>query len=596
MRKIRTFFALTIVMTFTAGLLSGFGTGSIQAEAKTSSKPSRPVISIEAVENDTAVKVTISETKGADGYRIYMKAEGDSKYKKVKTLKKDGTKSRSTTITKLAAGTYNFKVKAYSKTSGKTVWSSYSKVRTLTLGKTAYSVGLGADEFVEANYPGLKTLADKGIIWIKAEPEDMITLGSWDCAAFDYEEYETVTDGKKDALKWKVLEYSEDGKSALVVSEYIIDIACYNQTQTDVTWETCDVRSWLNNEFYTGAFTEDERSLIKISEVKNEDNPDIGTKGGNDTKDHIFLLSCSEVNKYFGSNGNLHYMADRICGFIDGEGYWWALRTPGINNGCVTIVDDKGRIFDSVIDEDGFPVNSRVGIRPAFRIDLTDDIVNKNNLSIGGRQTVTSSDIYVTFGNWDCTEFNSDEYEFTKDGKKEALEWQILDYDPENNRILLVSRYLIDNLSYCKTPEGFTWRDKMNVTWEDATIRSWLNGEFYNGAFSDKERTLIGRTVIINEDNDEYGTPGGKDTYDNLFLLSLGELEKYIKTDIRHAYALNRICSFINGEAGMWFLRTPGDKADCAVLVESYGDVAVRGNYVYDERGIRPAFWMELKQ
>ncbi len=595
MGKIRTFLALMIVAALTTGLLSGLGMARIGAEAKTSSKPGRPVISIEAVKNDTAVKVTISGTKGADGYRIYMKAEGDSKYTKVKTIKKDGTKSRSATITRLAAGTYSFKVKAYSKASGKTVWSSYSKAVTLTLGKTADPVGMGLDEFIAANYPGLKTLADKGIIGIKAEPEDIITLGSWDCAAVDYDEYETVTDGKKDALKWKVLEYSEDGKSALVVSEFIIDTARYNQTQTDVTWETCDIRKWLNKEFYTGAFTEGERSLIKISDVKNEDNPDTGAAGGNDTEDHIFLLSYSEVNKYFGSNGNLHYMTDRICGFIDGEGYWWALRTPGVNNGCITIIDDKGRIFNSVIDEDGYPVNSAAGIRPAFRIDLTDDIVNKNNLSIGSRQTVTSSDIYVTFGSWDCTEFNSDEYEFTKDGKKETLEWQILDYDTENNRIMLVSRYLIDNLSYCKTPEGFTWRDKMNVTWEDSTIRSWLNGEFYNGAFSDKERALIGMTAIINEDNDEYGTPGGKDTYDNLFLLSLSELEKYFKTDTRHAYALNRISSFKNGEAGMWFLRTPGDKADCAVFVESYGDVAVRGNYVYDERGIRPAFWMELK-
>lgn len=596
MRKIRTFLAFTIVAALMAGLLPGLTLDTEKAEAKTSSKPGRPVISIEAAKNDTAVKVTISETKGAEGYRIYMKAEGSSKYTKVKTLKKDGTKTRSAAITKLAAGTYSFRVKAYSKASGKTVWSSYSRVKTLTLGKTANTNGPGLDEFVEADYPGLKTLADKGIIGLKTETEDMITLGSWDCAAFDYDKFETETDGKKDALKWKVLEYSEDGKSALVVSEFIIDQAHFNNKKTDVTWETCDIRSWLNNKFYTEAFSEAERSLIKKSEVVNEDNPVTGAKGGNDTKDHIFLLSCSEVDKYFRSNGNLHDMTGRICGFIDGEAYWWALRTPGANNGCIAVIDDRGRIFDSVIDEEGFSVNSWIGIRPAFWIDLTDDIINNNDLSIGGRQTVSASDIYVTFGSWDCAEFNSEEYEFTKDGKKEALEWQIFDYDPVNNKILLVSRYLIDNLKYCKTPEGFTWKDKMNVTWEDATIRLWLNNEFYKEAFSDEERAVICKTENVNEDNDEYGTPGGKNTFDNLFLLSLGELEKYCKTDIRHAYALNRICSFINGEAGMWYLRTPGDKAGCAVFVESYGDVAVRGNYVDSERGIRPAFWMELKK
>ena len=59
-------------------------------------------------------------------------------------------------------------------------------------------------------------------------------------------------------------------------------------------------------------------------------------------------------------------------------------------------------------------------------------------------------------------------------------------------------------------------------TWEDSTVRTWLNEKFYN-TFTGEEKALIEKTHNINPDNSEYGTPGGNDTDDYIFQLSVEE-------------------------------------------------------------------------
>lgn len=96
-------------------------------------KPAKPVISLQSTVSGDGVKVGIGKTKDADGYRIYMKAPGESKYKKIKSLIKSGEAKRSYTKKNLSAGEYSFKVKAYRKIDGQTLWGSYSKVKKITL-------------------------------------------------------------------------------------------------------------------------------------------------------------------------------------------------------------------------------------------------------------------------------------------------------------------------------------------------------------------------------------------------------------------------------------------------------------------------------
>ena len=59
-------------------------------------KIDKPVIKIEGTGNDKEIQITIAKCKDVDGFLIYMKSDTDSKYKKIKKLKKDGNITRFT--------------------------------------------------------------------------------------------------------------------------------------------------------------------------------------------------------------------------------------------------------------------------------------------------------------------------------------------------------------------------------------------------------------------------------------------------------------------------------------------------------------------
>jgi hypothetical protein len=117
-------------------------------------------------------------------------------------------------------------------------------------------------------------------------------------------------------------------------------------------------------------------------------------------------------------------------------------------------------------------------------------------------------------------------------------------------------------------------------TWEDSTLRAWLNKKFYN-TFTEEEKALIAKTHNINPDNREYGTPGGNDTDDHIFLLSVDEANVLDKK-VRH-------CGYWYGmDHQWWWLRSPGNKQDQAVYI--LGRAAnLMGTDVDQSRGVRPA-------
>ena len=365
--KRRKYLVTVMTLVLSLGIFAGVFVCRDTVKAKATTKPAKPVISLESAKDDTAVKVTIEATTGAKGYRIYMKAESDTKYKKVKTVKKDGTVARSVTITGLSAGKYSFKVKAYSKASGKTVWGSYSKVRSITLQDTGNDAGI-------TDTSGFR----------EAKTGDIIVFGSY--------EQDNNTKNGKEPIEWIVL--SNDGKELFVVSKYVLDCQPYYTEFIDITWEECTLRKWLNDDFYNAAFSASDKKMIKTTKIKNNDNPGFGTKGGNDTKDNVFLLSLEDMlNTAYGFTSG-YYDSDitRCCAAtayakaqgvetIDQEteeDVWkpyatadmeptcsWALRSPGISANRACSVD-----FDGYVNTNGYSVKGVRGIRPALYINL----------------------------------------------------------------------------------------------------------------------------------------------------------------------------------------------------------------------------------
>jgi hypothetical protein len=193
--------------------------------------------------------------------------------------------------------------------------------------------------------------------------------------------------------EWRVLEV-RDGK-ALLLSEYVLEWRAYNEEYTDVTWETCTLRSYLNGEFYN-SFSDSDRMRIAETLNENKDNQWWGTEGGADTSDRIFLLSLDEVVRYFGDSGQLANRPSEDSWYIDdeyneariayaatdltytysnGETYtieagtasWWWLRSPGSSSRDAAVVNRGGSL---VVVDGYYVVYDYGGIRPALWLNL----------------------------------------------------------------------------------------------------------------------------------------------------------------------------------------------------------------------------------
>ena len=107
---------------------------------------------------------------------------------------------------------------------------------------------------------------------------DIVTFGN-------YEQDNNTANGKE-PIEWIILDKREDG-SLVLMSKYALDSKQYNTQDTSVTWETCTLRKWLNEDFYNAAFSTQEQAKIVPVTIENEDNPDYGTTGGKATQDSI---------------------------------------------------------------------------------------------------------------------------------------------------------------------------------------------------------------------------------------------------------------------------------------------------------------------
>lgn len=158
-------------------------------------------------------------------------------------------------------------------------------------------------------------------------------------------------------------------------------------------------------------------------------------------------------------------------------------------------------------------------------------------------------------------------------------EWEIL--DKEDDKILVVSKYAIENKSY---NDGY-----VDITWEKCTLRSWLNNEYLNSAFDSAEQSLIMNTKVTNADNKEYGNPGGNDTTDKIFLLSIDEANKYFTSNNE------RKATLPSGTSCCWWLRSPGSTRVSAARVYTNGYITDKYANDYFDTAVRPAMWINLE-
>ena len=189
-----------------------------------------------------------------------------------------------------------------------------------------------------------------------------------------YEQDNHTADGKED-VEWIVL--AREGDRILVISRYALDCQPYNATNTDVTWETCSLRDWLNGTFLNAAFSAEERGMIPTVTVSADRNPRHSTSPGNATQDQVFLLSITEANEYFSSDtarqcrGTAYCYAQGAYQNDDGNCSWW-LRSPGEDSNHAARFACNSWISrsDGYVDDYGSYVYYDYAVRPALWIDL----------------------------------------------------------------------------------------------------------------------------------------------------------------------------------------------------------------------------------
>ncbi len=430
---------------------------------------------------------------------------------------------------------------------------------------------------------------------------DFIKFGS-------YEQDNDISNGSED-IEWLVLA-KEDGR-ALVISKYALDCQQYNTLQTHSTWETCSLRKWLNETFLECAFSEEERTMISSVTVSADKNSNYGTSSGNSTQDKVFLLSIAEANKYFAGASARQCKGTAYCyakGAYKGSNgnCWWWLRSPGGDSYHAASVINDGSVYDY-----GYTVNyENRTVRPALWInlgslneELKQTVEKQEKISKTPNVTVTqlqdsNATLKDTIRNasvGDIIKFGAYEQDNDTSNGKEDIEWLVL--AKEGDKVLVISKYALDCQKYNKV---YT-----NVTWETCTLRKWLNGTFFNSAFSPDELDMIQITKVTADKNPNYDTLPGNSVDNKIFLLSVQEAEKYFKSDqarkcVPTDYAIsqgvwkNSSYAMVGKNNCLWWLRSPGYSYIVAAYVSSYGSVDSCLEVNYFNVAVRPALWIEL--
>ena len=289
----------------------------------------------------------------------------------------------------------------------------------------------------------LPAMADKEV---KAEgygvsnPTVTSTLNTWDTLTFgNYWQEDTNGDGvadqndDKQPIQWRVL--SVNGNDAFLMAEKTLDNQCYNEHPKSstgggkelwATWETCTLRTWLNDTFLNAAFTDEEKNAIADTTVvtPGEDPWNTGTltDGGNDTVDKVYLLSLEEIRNgeygfdsqpegYLGNGQDCWRLSQTIAStntaYATAQGaltfeekearekypseiraigntYCWWLRSPGWDGmSAVTVLI-------GIVSITGSTHNDELGIRPVIHLDLS-----KTSLWTKGEPVSAENDGYA---------------------------------------------------------------------------------------------------------------------------------------------------------------------------------------------------------
>lgn len=219
-----------------------------------------------------------------------------------------------------------------------------------------------------------------------------------------------------------------------------------------------------------------------------------------------------------------------------------------------------------------------------------------------------------------------DEYEYAVDSttyhyfQYQPIKWRVLEV--ADGKSLLLAEQSLDAQLYNTGDRGDVWKNStlrsflnsynssMNVNNEDYSSKG-----FFSKAFDKEEQAAICNMTIESSTNSVFGTDGGGDTEDRIFLLS--EEDVYGENAAKHGfssdnsdmdsarraksttYAKAKGCyNWFYGEYkgnSSWMLRTPGAFIAEVEVVEGDGSIDPQGYEIIEPgNSVRPALWLDL--
>lgn len=220
------------------------------------------------------------------------------------------------------------------------------------------------------------------------------------------------------------------------------------------------------------------------------------------------------------------------------------------------------------------------GMYPQTQItgtELTDAIINADYDSTTG-DAVVDGVTYRRMSRDDATSvINYPSGEGYRYFKWEPVKWKVLEVSDDD--IFVMAEQTLDCQKYDSSKYS-------SVTWETSTLRKWLNEQFIGQAFSAEEQKLIKQTNVTNPRNSVYSIDGGKNTTDQIYILSEEEVQntKYGFCQITNEFSQTRNpaasdYSYSKGthysefaadsreKGSYWWIRTPGQSLSRAATV-----------------------------
>ncbi len=499
----------------------------------------------------------------------------------------------------------------------------------------------------------------------------------WDTIYFGkYIQYDTNNDGlvnQQDMaapILWRVLFTNEDASDVTLMTEQVIVFSPYMKDAQNCTWETSTIRSWLNgydasaniaqvdyssDNFVDTAFSKEQQAALLPTNVHTEpleENLSVlgaNIQGGNDTTDKVYLPSWEEItNSTYGFSASSSYDQGRVAGKAkrylsdpyvpDAQGIGntsYALRNPGADNAWNAFCGPFGGLYAY-----GDPCNHIQGIRPMIHVNLKDakdangdflwnmaskvtsalETITEVSKSVPSQPTYCdgcSSYDVVTFGSYYQKDTNQDGIVDTQD-EKLPIRWRVLSQYIGDNLVTyrLISEDILDFKPFHSTNQ--------TVTWEDSSLRQWLNEDFFQTAFNASEQRAISSTFVYNYD---YALISGTATQKELFsatsdkvsLLDLCDDANNPAFGFRSTYAAHNdwIYSYSRcskptdyalaqnkdnlqnltycNDYTIWHLRSMYSSHDANIIVTEHG-LAKKNTNLTSYYGVRPVIYVNIEE